>query len=91
MLSKYLIYIIGFVTVGLLVACSEPEESIASSSNGNILVEKLFNVDGCTVYRFQDAGYNRYFSSCKTGHSEMTYLQNCGKNCSRPETISSSN
>lgn len=73
----------------ILAACSEPAESTVASSNGNIPVEKLFNVDGCTVYRFQDAGYNRYFSSCKTGHSEMTYLQNCGKNCTRPETISS--
>ena len=73
----------------VLVACSKPAESTASSSNGNIPVEKLFDVDGCTVYRFHDAGYNRYFSSCKAGHSEMTYLQNCGKNCSRPETISS--
>ena len=73
----------------LLVACTEPAESTASSSNPNVSVEKLLTVDDCTVYRFQDAGYNRYFSSCKTGHSEMTYQQNCGKNCSRPETISS--
>ena len=73
----------------LLVACTEPAESTVASSNGNIPVEKLFNVDGCTVYRFQDGGYNRYFSSCKTGRSEVTYQQNCGKNCSRPETISS--
>ena len=73
----------------LLVACTEPAESTVASSNRNIPVEKLFNVDGCTVYRFQDGGYNRYFSSCKSGHSEVTYQQNCGKNCSRPETISS--
>ena len=73
----------------LLVACEKPAESAVDSSNGNIPVEKLFSVDGCTVYRFQDGGYNRYFSSCKAGHSEMTYQQNCGKNCSRPETISS--
>ena len=73
----------------LLVACTEPAESTVASSNGNIPVEKLFNVDGCTVYRFKDGGYNRYFSSCKSGRSEVTYHQNCGKNCSRPETISS--
>ena len=73
----------------LLVACTEPAESTVASSNGNIPVEKLFNVDGCTVYRFQDGGYNRYFSNCKSGHSEVTYQRNCGKNCSRPEAISS--
>ena len=73
----------------LLVACSEPAESTASSSNPNVSVEKLLTVDDCTVYRFKDGGYNRYFSNCKTGHSEVTYQLNCGKNCSRPETISS--
>ena len=73
----------------ILVACSEPAESTASSSNPNVSVEKLLTVDDCTVYRFQDGGYNRYFSNCnKSGHSEVTYQLNCGKNCSRPETIS---
>ena len=72
-----------------LVACVEPAESTADSSNINIPVEKLFEVDGCTVYRFPDGGYTRYFSNCKSGRSEVTYQQNCGKNCSRPETISS--
>ena len=73
----------------ILAACSEPAESTASSSNPNVSVEKLLTVDDCTVYRFQDAGYNRYFSNCKSGRSEVTYQLNCGKNCSRPETISS--
>ena len=73
----------------ILAACSEPAESTSTSSNPNVLVEKLLTVDDCTVYRFQDAGYNRYFSNCKSGHSEVTYQLNCGKNCSRPETISS--
>lgn len=73
----------------LLVACTEPAEYTASSSNPNVSVEKLLTVYGCTVYRFQDGGYNRYFSNCKSGHSEVTYQRNCGKNCTRPETISS--
>ena len=73
----------------ILSACTEPAESTVASSNPNVSVEKLLTVGDCTVYRFQDAGYNRYFSNCKTGHSEVTYQLNCGKNCSRPETISS--
>ena len=73
----------------ILAACSEPAESTASSSNPNVSVEKLLTVDDCTVYRFQDGGYNRYFSSCKSGRSEATYQLTCGKNCSRQETISS--
>ena len=27
-------------------------------------VEKLFTVDNCTVYRFEDEGHNRYFADC---------------------------
>jgi outer membrane biogenesis lipoprotein LolB len=73
----------------VLVACTEPAESTAASSNPNVSVEKLLTVDGCTVYRFQDGGHSRYFSKCHDAHSEVTYQQNCGKNCSRPETISS--
>ena len=73
----------------MLVACTEPAESTASASNPNVSVEKLLTVDDCTVYRFKDGGYNRYFSSCKTGRSEVTYQENCGKNCSVPVTISS--
>lgn len=84
-MNKFVIALICLV----LVACTEPAESTVASSNPNISVEKLLTVDGCTVYRFQDSGLNRYFSNCKTGHSEVTYQQNCGKNCQRPETISS--
>lgn len=27
-------------------------------------VSTLFTKDGCTVYRFSDGGYNRYFTNC---------------------------
>lgn len=40
----------------LVVACTEPAESTVASSNGNIPVEKLFNVDGYCVYRFKMGG-----------------------------------
>lgn len=41
-------------------------------------------VDGCTVYRFYDSGYKRYFTNCK-GSTE--WRENCGKNCSRNVSV----
>lgn len=48
---------------------------------GDFDVERLFDVDGCTVYRFRDAGYYRYFSRCGSRSSGVTWTEGCGKNC----------
>ena len=46
-----------------LAGCSNEGEPV-SSSNKEIKVEKLLTVDGCTVYRFFDAG-RHYFVKCE--------------------------
>ena len=62
-----------------LAACNgEPE--IRTQVNAGFAVDKLFIYEGCTVYRFRDGGYNRYFTNCK---GETFWNQSCGKNCSR--------
>lgn len=49
----------------LLAGCYEkiPAQEV-SVVQGGYHVDKLFTVDGCTVYRFQDNSYNRYFTNC---------------------------
>lgn len=42
----------------------------------SIEVERLFTVDGCTVYRFYDNG-TRHFASCPGS----TVIHQCGKGC----------
>lgn len=57
---KYIIAV-AFVLTG----CYEkiPAEQV-SVVQGQYQVDKLFTVDGCTVYRFADNGYSRYFTNC---------------------------
>jgi hypothetical protein len=49
-------------------------------------VERLFEKDGCAVYRFHD-GNHHYFVNCKG--STMSMIP-CGKGCIREEKIDSS-
>lgn len=43
-------------------------------------VGKLFSVDGCTVYRFVDAGNLHYFTNCRGSVTDHR-TESCGKNC----------
>jgi outer membrane biogenesis lipoprotein LolB len=76
------------LSVLLLSACSGKAESTAQSTNGEFQVERLFDADGCTVYRFQDAGYFRYFSKCPGAISQTNWKESCGKSCTREEGVS---
>lgn len=55
------------VLVGLAVlvlsGCSKPAESTTRVGN-DFEVGKLFTVDGCTLYRFEDGGRSHYFTNC---------------------------
>ena len=54
------------ILAGLVIVsgCSKEAAETKRTDNENFRVERLFTVDGCTVYRFHDAGDARYFSSC---------------------------
>lgn len=53
----------GMLAAVLLVTgCSRPAESVARTNGGD--VARLFTVDGCTVYRFRDAGDPHWFTNC---------------------------
>lgn len=56
----------AFLALLLIAACGsriEPE-AVEQTSNASVQVEKLFDNDGCTVYRFMDRGYTHYYTSC---------------------------
>lgn len=70
----------------LLAACMKPAQE--SMHVGPFEVETLFTKDGCTVYRFMDAGYPRYFVRCGAeGRDSTAWSQPCGKACMRPDSI----
>jgi hypothetical protein len=58
--------LIVLVALCLAVAgCTKaPETSVVTGSNGGFIVDRLFSIDGCTVYRFTDGGNPRYFTNC---------------------------
>ena len=72
-------YFIIIATILSLVGCAIEAET-ASNVGVGFNVQTLFTNDGCTVYRFYDAGSYRYYTSCK-GSAE--WRETCGKNCTR--------
>ena len=66
----------------LLTGCLSDPESMAQSSNPQVEVQRLFQVDGCQVYRFADGGRPHYFARCgQQVRTIGTYSEPCGKNC----------
>jgi hypothetical protein len=65
----------------LIAGCEKEPLSRAVSTNREIPVDRLFEIDGCRVYRFYD-GRSRYFASC-AGVTSGSHTEPCGKNCLR--------
>ena len=75
-------------TVGVLVGCAQPPKSTIQTDNYNFELGKLFTTDGCTVYRFYDAGHYHYFTKCENSQRvETTTDGSCGKGCTVQDNI----
>src|SRR5690606_35713292 len=67
-----------------VTGCAKPAVGTAVSNNSEVLVEELFDVDGCKVLRFKDAGKFHYFANCARSSTVMeNQTESCGKNCYR--------
>ena len=66
-----------FMTAVLLSACTKPPET-STAVGLEFVVDKLFTHEGCTVYRFVDGGYPRYFTNCS---GSVSWSEFCGKGC----------
>lgn len=62
--------------LALLSGCDnrQPESSLRASDSYR--VDKLFTVDGCTLYRFLDRSHYRYFTNCS---GSTNYTTSSGK------------
>lgn len=59
--------VLFFALAVLIASCGSKGTNVpVTDSVDNFKVEKLFNVDGVTVYRFYDSGREVYFTN-KTG------------------------
>lgn len=90
MKNKIFTSIVCAISVFFFSNCgtSIPAQKILTTSNKDVKVELLFEIDGCKVYRFYDSAngslYNsaKYFTKC-AGSSSVSWLESCGKNCVR--------
>lgn len=80
------------IAVVLLAGCETKQQGkrveIKDASDESFVVEKLFEVDGVSVYRFIDHGYRVYFTN-RTGRVEYNYTRMVGKTAvtEREQTI----
>lgn len=84
----YTIGVIFFLVIFIisLVGCEAKSVGIEPSNNAEVNVERLFDIEGCRVYRFFDAGRSRYFANC--GNITTTSSSfSCGKNRTCDEQI----
>ena len=69
-MSKKFLFL--FFALLLLSSCKKEAQEVVSTTNSEIRVDFLFEVDGIKVYRFNDNGYFVYFTN-RTGNTEYSY------------------
>lgn len=74
---KRKIKMLGIAAMVLLTGCAREAER-SESAGREFTVDTLFTKEGCTVYRFYDAGYYRYFTNC-SGSTMSTISTGSGK------------
>lgn len=69
------------IALGLLaLAGCEKQAETTTRAGVDFEVDKLFTIEGCTVFRFFDAGNFRYFTNCS---GSTQWSESCGKNCTQ--------
>ena len=75
--------LIIFAVALLLFSCAIPgEKQEVQGVSSNFKIEKLFTIEGATIYRFMDAGHYRYFLLGDGRMTNQTTTQSAGKGTS---------
>lgn len=91
-----ILVIVGLIgLVAWAVMSNKATPALESQRSGAFNVEKLFTNEGCTIFRFEDAGHYRYYSRCDMAVSSSViseFSQSCGKGCTKtvPDELSTS-
>lgn len=72
------IIILTVTLFALTACCPKRSEEVKASSNSFYTVEKLFTVDGITVYRFCDNSHTVYFTN-RASEVKYSYSKREGK------------
>ena len=88
-MNKKIILTLAVLATTMVAGCEKPAEAVAHAGIG-FNVERLFTHAGCTVFRFEDGGSNRYFTRCDgiAAQATTTWQESCGRNCTRPVEVS---
>jgi hypothetical protein len=79
---------IFFVFIGFLTGCERKSLNSSMTNNPEFNAEKLFDYEGCSIYRFYDYGNAVYYSKCLDyGVSETMINESCGEGCIRERNI----
>ena len=80
---------LSLAALAMVTGCEKPAEAVVRTGIG-FTVERLFTHEGCTVFRFGDAGRSRYFTRCDgiAAQATTTWQESCGKNCTHPVEVS---
>jgi hypothetical protein len=71
----------------ILAGCATTPMQTLSTNNPELQIDVVGKADGCTIYRFRDAGKNHYFVKCIEGTAQAMSMQSCGKNCQYEDRI----
>ena len=82
MSTKLVSALVALAALTALTGCYKSPES-STRVREDFTVERLFEHDGCTVYRFTDGGTARYFTRCDGFQTSTSWKEICGKNCTR--------
>jgi phage terminase large subunit GpA-like protein len=84
---RIVIALAAVLTVLAFAGCKVSAESAVNSSNTELRVFKLADVeDGCKIYRFHDAGTARYYVTCPHADTTTNTTISSGKT-TRPDSI----
>lgn len=76
--------ILGALILTMMIAgCAQDPVGMAGTDNPNVPVSKLFTNEGCTVYRFFDAGHYHYYVTCDNGAQHVSEHIQQGKTSRR--------
>lgn len=62
-MKKTIIAVMAIAILGIVSSCKNEAIQKVETNNNSFHVELLFEVDGTKVYRFEDGGYSRYFTT----------------------------
>lgn len=87
---KTMMVLVAIAAASLLAGCMPTEGSAVPNTPEDMEVRKILEIEGCSVFRFYDNSAYRYTTICPSGRSHVSWVERCGKGCTRTMVIETS-